>query len=321
MTDQEQFNIPPENSSENSSESSSELNSDVSADNATERTDDEAQVILDENTQETGELPISETIAALPDEQSRPKPKVSLPKYTNSFRQYTTPIVLALVLVVGVFIGNFLASHSIKPAVMFSPENNKLSALLNVIEENYVDSVSKETIIDLAISDLLKTLDPHSVYIPKEEVEDANAPLEGNFEGIGIQFNLEEDSILVVNTIPGGPSEKVGLMAGDRIVTINDSLFAGRGISDNDVIKNLKGPRGTVVKVGVARHGERKLLSFSITRDKIPLYSVDAAYMASESTGYIKISKFARTTHEEFVEAADLLLTQGMDKLILDLRG
>ncbi len=243
-------------------------------------------------------------------------------QYNNTRRSVITPILFALVLAGGIFLGNMLAPRSTnKPTFILPSEANKLGAILSVVEENYVDSVDKAKIVEKTIPELLKNLDPHSTYIPASDVKEVNAPLEGNFDGIGVQFNVQEDTILVVNTIPGGPSEKVGILPGDRIVMINDSLFAGKGISDQDVIKNLKGPRGTTVKVGVARRGESKLIDFEITRDQIPIHSLDVAYMASENVGYVKISRFARTTHEEFVEAAEDLLLEGMEKLILDLRG
>ncbi|NJN28847.1 MAG: PDZ domain-containing protein [Cyclobacteriaceae bacterium] len=159
---------------------------------------------------------------------------------------------------------------------------------------------------------MLEHLDPHSVYIPARDLQEVSEPLEGNFEGIGVQFNILNDTVLVINTITGGPAEKVGVLAGDKIVTINDSLFAGIGITNDQVIQKLKGKGATKVMIGVARIGYPELLSFEITRDKIPLYSVDVSYMINPTTGYIKISTFARTTYDEFIVGLKNLKGQGM---------
>jgi carboxyl-terminal processing protease len=167
----------------------------------------------------------------------------------------------------------------------------------------------------------LSTLDPHSQYIAAEEFHEVNDPLIGNFEGIGVQFRIEKDTLIVVQPIAGGPSEKVGIMAGDRIVTVNDSLIAGNGLDNNGAMKVLKGKKGSLVKVGIFRRGNDGLLDFEITRDLIPTYSVDISYMPDEITGYIKVSKFSATTFQEFHKAIKELLDMGMQNLILDLRG
>ncbi len=240
-------------------------------------------------------------------------------KYDNSKFSIYTPIILAIVLAGGIFLGSRLNYN--KNTVSFNIERNKIDIILDLIESDYVDTVSREDLIEKTIPHLLDNLDPHSVYIPAKELKEVNEPLEGNFEGIGVQFNLLNDTILVINTIAGGPSEKVGIRAGDKIIYINDSLFAGVHISTDDVIKNLKGPRGTKVKVSVARQGFDELLDFEITRDKIPLNSLDVAYMINQDIGYIKISAFARTTYDEFEAAAKKLKKQGMKKIILDLRS
>ena len=168
-------------------------------------------------------------------------------------------------------------------------------------------------------SRVLADLDPHSVYISREEVEEANEPLEGGFFGIGIQFNILRDTLMVVDVVPGGPAEKVGMMAGDRIVAIDGQNVAGVGLTNTEVRKRLKGEKGTRVNVGVLRGNER--FDFNIIRDKIPIHSVDAAYMIDKNIGYIKIARFAATTVEEFEEAVKKLQAQGMKDLIIDLQG
>ncbi len=242
-------------------------------------------------------------------------------QYKNSKISIYTPIVLALVLAAGIFLGSQLNFNKSSNKNSFKIEPNKIDLIIDLIESDYVDSVSRNEIVENTIPYLLENLDPHSIYIPAKDLQEVNEPLEGNFDGIGVQFNLLNDTILVINTISGGPSEKIGLRAGDKIIMIDDSLFAGVNITNNDVIKNLKGPRGTKVKVSIARAGFGKLLDFEIVRDKIPLYSLDVAYMITDDVGYVKISAFARTTHDEFVTAVKILKKMGMEKIILDLRG
>lgn len=197
----------------------------------------------------------------------------------------------------------------------------KLDALLTVINYAYVDEVDNEKMVEDAIVGMLKELDPHSVYIPEDELKRMNEPLEGNFEGIGIQFNILKDTLTVVSPISGGPSEKLGIMSGDKIVTIEGENVAGVGLKNSDVQNKLRGKKGTVVNVEIKRRGEDELLPFAITRDKIPLYSVDASYMATPDIGYIKVNRFARTTMKEFSQALDTLKDNGAENLILDLRG
>lgn len=198
---------------------------------------------------------------------------------------------------------------------------DRIQRLLYHINRSYVDSVDNDKMVEDAIRGILEKLDPHSSYIPKEELKAMNEPLQGNFEGVGIQFNIMKDTLMVVATISGGPSEKVGLMAGDKIVAVDDENIAGVGLQNSDVMKLLKGPKGTQVDVTIKRRGAKKLLDFEIIRDKIPIYSVDASYMATPKTGYIKINRFAATTVEEFKEALADLKSQGMKNLILDLQG
>jgi len=243
----------------------------------------------------------------------------------NPVKVILTPIVLAAVLILGFFMGQFFTKRTIQKTELLSTiginNSNKIFTILDLIKENYVDSVSENDLIELTIPNILKQLDPHSVYIPATFMQAAQEPLEGKFEGIGVQFNMQNDTIVVVQTISGGPSEKVGILAGDRIVTINDSLFAGVKASNEKIMKNLKGKKGTKVFVGIQRKGFKDLITFEITRDEIPLYSVDVTYMIDNEIGYVKVSKFAGTTYDEFKEAIDKLKSQGMKKIILDLRG
>ena len=197
----------------------------------------------------------------------------------------------------------------------------KFGTLMRYIGQLYVDSVSVEDLTERAMVKMLEDLDPHSVYFSAEELKEADEPLNGNFDGIGVQFNIFKDTIMVVSPISGGPSERLGIRAGDRIVEVDGENTAGIGITNRDVMKLLKGPKGTVVQVGIKREGESELLTFDITRDKIPIYSIDAAHMVDKKIGYIKVSRFAKTTMDEFRDAILSLQNQGMEDLILDLQG
>ncbi len=197
----------------------------------------------------------------------------------------------------------------------------KLTHAVYFTSHFYVDSVKISKLVDDAIVGMLEQLDPHSTYIPKDEVKKMNEPLDGSFDGIGVQFQMVEDTLLVVQTISGGPSEKVGIMAGDRIVFVNDTTIAGVKMQNTDIMHRLRGPKGTVVNVKVLRRGVKNLIDFRIVRDKIPIYSLDAAYMVDSNIGYIKINRFSATTTEEFNEAFKKLKNAGMKSLILDLQG
>lgn len=197
----------------------------------------------------------------------------------------------------------------------------KFSRALGNISNYYVDSVDTEEMVENAIISILKDLDPHSTYIPADEVKEMNEPLEGNFEGIGIQFNVLDDTIYVISPISGGPSEKVGIRAGDRIVEIDGENVAGVKISTTGVRDRLLGEKGTKVEVGIKRRGVDEILYFTIIRDKIPIYSVDAAYLVDDEIAYIKINRFALTTVDEFTEKLLKLKEQGANSIILDLRG
>lgn len=243
-------------------------------------------------------------------------------KHNNSLKNIILPLIIAVSVVAGLLIGWYLPGkktlHSISG---FTPNNDKTGNIITLIDSKYVDEVNLTDLEEAAIPAMLKKLDPHSVYIPARDLSKANEPLRGNFEGIGITFNMITDTILVMSTIPGGPSEKVGLLAGDKIIYVGDSLVAGRNIPDEDIIGMLKGPRGTTVKVRIYRKGVASLLPFDIVRDKIPINTIDVAYMVNESTGYIKINTFSVTTFQEFMTALKELKSNGMTDLILDLRG
>ena len=200
-------------------------------------------------------------------------------------------------------------------------EARKLQLALYAISNLYVDSTSQTKLVEDAITGMLENLDPHSTYTNPEETKEMTEPLAGNFDGIGIQFNMLTDTVYVIQVVSGGPSEKVGLMAGDRIVEVNDTVIAGVKMSTPEVMKRLRGPKGSEVHVKVKRGEEPQLLDFTITRGKVPVYSIDAVYMADKETGYIKLNRFAASSTKEFKEALSSLSKKGMTQLILDLQG
>ena len=184
----------------------------------------------------------------------------------------------------------------------------------------YVDSVDEAKLVEDAIRGMLEKLDPHSQYSNAKEVKQMNEPLNGNFEGIGVQFNMIDDTLMVIQPVTNGPSEKVGIIAGDRIVSVNDSAIAGVKMSKEEIMRRLRGPKGTKVKLGVVRTGIKDQLTFTVVRDKIPVKSIDAAYMIRPAVGYIRIGNFGATTHQEFCEALQKLKVEGMESLVLDLQ-
>jgi carboxyl-terminal processing protease len=233
------------------------------------------------------------------------------------------PIILALVFIAGMFLGSIISSGNLANKKLFSfgfGDYDKLKDVMNYIEESYVDSITQDQLTEDAISSLLDKLDPHSVYISAAEFNEANDPLEGSFEGIGVEFRIQRDTVTVINVIAGGPAQERGILAGDRIVKVEDKSIASVKITNTQVMKLLKGPEGTTVKVSVFRHGEKDLLDFTITRGVIPTYSMDIAYMVTSNIGYIKLNKFSATTYEEFITGLASLKSKGMKKLILDLR-
>ncbi len=197
----------------------------------------------------------------------------------------------------------------------------KLQIALYAISNLYVDPTNETKLVEDAITGMLEKLDPHSTYTDPEETKEMTEPLEGNFDGIGIQFNMLTDTVYVIQVIPGGPSEKVGLMAGDRIIQVNDTVIAGKKMKTTDVMKRLRGPKGSEVRVKVMRGVDPNLLEFKIVRGKIPVHSIDAVYMADKTTGYIKLNRFAASSSDEFKEALKTLSKKGMKNLILDLQG
>jgi len=196
----------------------------------------------------------------------------------------------------------------------------KLQFAEMAITNLYVDSVDEKKLAEDAIRGMLDKLDPHSSYLTPKEVKDLNEPLSGNFEGIGVQFNMIEDTLLVIQPVTNGPSEKVGIIAGDRIVSVNDTAIAGVKMSKEEIMKRLRGPKGTVVRLGIVRQGIKDLLKFTVVRDRIPVKSVDAAYIIRPGIGYIRVGSFGATTHQEFLESIEKLQAQGMKDLILDLQ-
>ena len=231
------------------------------------------------------------------------------------------PIIIAVSIVAGIFIGTFYANRysGSKPGII-SASSNKLNALLRIIDDQYVDTVDMAELVEDAMPQILGELDPHSSYIAAKDLEEVTADLRGSFSGIGIQFTIQQDTIHVNNVIAGGPSEKVGLMAGDRIVEVDDSAFVGKMVTNNEAMKKLKGPKGSEVKLGVFRHGEKELLHFTIIRGDIPVKSVDASYMLNEKFGYIKINKFGETTYPEMLISLAKLHQEHCQGIVIDLR-
>ena len=230
------------------------------------------------------------------------------------------PVIIAASIALGIFIGNHYLSISTGKFRSYA-SGNKINAILDIIDEQYVDTVNMSQLVEGAIPKIFSELDPHSGYIPAADAQMVNEELEGSFSGIGVSFNLQTDTILVISVIPGGPSEKAGLLAGDRIITINDSLFAGNNSSQGKIMKTLRGAKNSVVKLGIKRSTSQDLLYFNVTRGDVPVNSVDVAYVVREGVGYIKVNKFARTTYNEFITAIAKLKQQNCKSFIIDLRG
>ncbi|MBI9034532.1 MAG: S41 family peptidase [Bacteroidales bacterium] len=242
---------------------------------------------------------------------------------SKKYRIYL-PIIFSLVLILGMFLGTRLTQSGGEPNRMFSiapVAYDKIRDILNYIENDYVDTVNTEELREAAITEIITQLDPHSQYIAAQRFTEVKEEMQGNFEGIGVQFRMEKDTVAIIQVIPGGPSEKVGLLSGDRIVTIEKDTVAGVKMDTDDIVKQLKGKRGTKVNIGIFRRGEQDLIDFTIIRDIIPTYSVDASYMVTDSVGYVKLSKFSATSYTEVRDALLELKEKGMSKLIFDLRG
>jgi carboxyl-terminal processing protease len=230
------------------------------------------------------------------------------------------PLIIAISVASGIIIGNLLKQNS-QPVFSIGHANpNKLTSILRLIETGYVDSVNTAEIIEKTIPELLKNLDPHTAYIPARNMQEVQEEMRGNFSGIGVQFSIQEDTVRVIEVVSGGPSSKVGILPGDRIVTVDDSLIAGVDVQNETVLNLLRGEKNTTVRVGVVRKGYDEKLEFEITRDDIPLISVDVSYMIDDETGFIKVNRFAESTYDEFMQGMQNLNQSGMEKLIVDLR-
>ena len=236
----------------------------------------------------------------------------------SSPKQPTTwlPLAIAISIVIGIFFGRNFSGQKYN-----ADFDRKLNMVLNLISDDYVDTMKINDLVELTIPEILKNLDPHTTYFSAEELRQANEDLDGKFSGIGISFMLMNDTINVIEIIPGGPAERAGILAGDRIVSINDSTSTGKNISDIDVKNRIRGLKDSIVKLGIKRKGAKKTLSFNVKRGDIPVNSVDAAYMLDKLTGYIKVSKFARNTYNEFLSSLIKLKSEGAKHYVIDLRG
>jgi carboxyl-terminal processing protease len=239
-------------------------------------------------------------------------------KIKNKASQIKIPLFIALAVIVGIFIGAGAAKK--EGSANITGTYMRFLEIINYIDRDYVDTVNINDLVDYSITQMLEKLDPHTSYIPKKDVDIARSQLEGDFEGIGIEFNIIKDTIYVVAPISGGPSEAVGLQAGDKIVKVDGETIAGKAISNYDVFKKLRGKKGTKVIVSIKRKDQGKLIDYTIIRDKIPTYSVDAYYMIDDKSGYIKVNRFAQNTYSEFSTAIKELKAAGMQQLILDLK-
>ena len=235
------------------------------------------------------------------------------------------PLIVAVSIVAGICIGTFYTKrfgNQERPGVGFAaPTSNKLNGLLRIIDDRYVDTVRMSDLIEEAMPQILGELDPHSSYIPAKDLQAVNDDLRGSFSGIGVQFTIQQDTIHISDVISGGPSEKVGIMPGDRIVEIDDSAFVGKIVTNNESMKRLKGPKGSEVKLGIFRQGEKEILHFTIIRGDIPVKSIDAVYMLNDKLGYIKVEKFGETTYPEMLIALAKLHQENCEGLVIDLRG
>ena len=234
------------------------------------------------------------------------------------------PIIIAVSIVAGIFIGTFYAnrfSGNRKETGAIGNYSNKLNGLLRIIDDQYVDTVNMSDLIEDAMPQILGELDPHSSYIPAKDLQAVNDDLRGSFSGIGVQFTIQQDTIHISDVIAGGPSEKVGIMPGDRIVEIDDSAFVGKIVTNNESMKRLKGPKGSEVKLGIVRQGEKEILHFTIIRGDIPNKSIKAAYMINDKFGYINIEKFSETTYPEMLISLAKLHQENCQGIIIDLRG
>lgn len=231
------------------------------------------------------------------------------------------PLLIAVSIAAGIIIGNLLKKNSQTYMPGFQVTNaNKISTVIDLIQHDYVDKVNTANIIEKTIPEILENLDPHTTYIPASNMQEVEEEMTGKFSGIGVQFSIMEDTVRVIEVIPGGPSSKVGILSGDRIVRVNDSIIAGVNVQDSTVLNLLRGEKDTKVAVGILRNGNDEELEFEITRGDIPLYSVDVSYMIDDETGFIKISRFSNTTYTDFMTGMEKLNSEGAQKVIIDLR-
>lgn len=239
-------------------------------------------------------------------------------KRTSKF----VPIIIAVSVIIGILIGTFFANRfSGNRLNIINTSSNKINDLLHIIDNQYVDTIDIANIVEKAMPQILSELDPHSSYISAQAAKTANDELNGSFSGIGVQFQIKSDTVYCTNIIKGGPAEKVGMLAGDKIVTINDSLYVGKCVTNEETLHRLKGEKGTKVKLGVKRNGNKKLLYFTVIRGDIPIKSVDATYMLTDKLGYIKINKFGNTTYEELLTSLAQLEQEHFKGLVIDLRS
>ncbi|MBP3533235.1 MAG: S41 family peptidase [Alistipes sp.] len=239
--------------------------------------------------------------------------------------------IFALLVVAAIFLVGWLVGRSygrritdeqiVRVVGGLSSGGGKVTRVLSLIENSYVDSIPSDSIAEVAIPAILEVLDPHSVYIPAREFEQTEEPLQGEFDGIGVVFNMATDTVIVLNVVPSGPSQKAGVQGGDRIIRVNDTLIAGQKMSTTEVMKRLRGKRGTQVSLSLERKGIAEPVEVVVTRDAIPLHSVEAAVMLTENTGFVKLSQFSRTSYAEVTSAVERLRKEGMTDLVLDLRG
>ena len=247
--------------------------------------------------------------------------------YKNSKHTIIFPLVLAVGIVLGILLGQFVGRNKaenqlrtiISRAGLTAP--NKLMQTCMLVENKFVDSISMDSLTEMVIPLMMKELDPHSEYIPARDMQAMNESLEGEFDGIGVTFNAATDTVIVLSVIPNGPSAKAGIVAGDRIIKVNDTLVAGVKMPQNDIVKRLRGKRGTQVKLSLQRQGIDELVDMEVVRDAIPIKSIEAAFMINDKIGFVRLSQFARTSHMELMRALALLRAQGMTRLIFDLRG
>lgn len=232
-----------------------------------------------------------------------------------------TPIIAAVCIIVGILIGIYYSSPHSNNIFITQTPTNKLNSILRIIDENYVDTVNMQNLVEEALPHIISELDPHSVYIPKAYAQEVSSELDSSFSGVGIMFSIQQDTIYVNNVVKQGPAEEVGIIAGDRIIMVDDSLFVGKVVTNTTAMRTLKGPKGTQVKLGIQRNGEPELLNFVVTRGDIPQNTIDATYMLNDKFGYIQLSKFGRTTYVELINSMALLLYKNCEGVIIDLRG